>query len=462
MLLDKVTSASTLYLTIGLNRVDYGVFAAGAWVENSIASIRVDANVDASDTEASAVFKLTSAISKVMLDVESKLQKSSLAKIEHLRVLVADTWLPSTLIPWNASAGNEQLFALSQLSYAGFDVEERHTVKFVELGYKKPSLAIAYPDALLASLTVIAEKLALRLTSVLPVSVAGLKLAQSKMAKVAVLGIYTHNLLTIIDENNGLLEVKTRILANDDNQLEMVASEWNRIKLREGHLTGISKLPLLDLTAERTKSKPSVNGLEIANSAFANQHKNISGSLNLALEAKSVRLSADAITQGYVLSKLNWIAIVLLLTLITILGAQVWKLNQQADAVTAEINSAKATGYEEPIDETWTKQEIKQAQAINTTIRQLNLPFSTFMEALQPPEDIRVAILSLDLDATAKTAHIKMVAEAKTTGEMAQYISFLAQRKIFSDVFLLSHERIETTPEHPYRFNLELRWEDAS
>lgn len=122
------------------------------------------------------------------------------------------------------------------------------------------------------------------------------------------------------------------------------------------------------------------------------------------------------------------------------------------------------TGYEEPLDETWTKQEIKQAQAINTTIRQLNLPFSTFMEALQPPEDIRVAILSLDLDATAssKTAHIKMVAEAKTTGEMAQYISFLAQRKIFSGVFLVSHERVETTPEHPYRFNLELRWEDAS
>ncbi len=467
MLLDKYTSVNTLYLVISMKNIEYGVFASGAWVDASI-SIKA---IPTDRSDVSAMSKLISAISEGSSDIEHWLRKNPSLKIVHLRVLVADNWLPSTSTPWNSSSTADdnlaKVFALNQFNYAGFNVESTDTVKFLEHSYGKPALAIAYPSALTDSINLLANKLKLQITSILPLSIAAWHVARTDGNQAPVLGVYSDNLLIVSDFSNGLVEVKTRVLDEHNHDfLPMIASEWSRIKLRENHLADIESLPLLNLSSLGMQTAISYQGVKLLNFLPNLVNKNASLSLNLAKKASSVATSADAIAQGRTLTPLKWMVISILLACISFFGAQIWYLNQQANDINSSISNSQAVKLTTPLNNSWTKQELEQVQAINTSIRQLNLPFATFMEALQPPRDIRVAILSLDIDAkgevATKVSRIKIVAEAKTAAEMAHYVSVLSHRKIFKGVFLVSHEIVETIPERPYKFNIELLWENQS
>lgn len=467
MLLDKYTSVNTLYLVISMKNIVYGVFASGAWVDADISM----KNIPTDQSDASAVSKLIATILEASTDIDNWIRKNPSIKIAHLRVLVADNWLPSTSTPWNSASNADdnlaKAFALNQFNYAGFHVESTDSIKFLEHSYGKPALAIAYPSGLTDSINLLASKLKLKITSILPLSIAAWHVARTDGNKAPVLGVYSDNLLIVSDFSNGLVEVKTRVLdENNHDFLPMIASEWSRIKFRESHLAGIEYLPLLDLSRLGNQPELSNNDIKPLNSLPNLVNKKASSSLNLAQKASSVATSADAIAQGRTLSPLKWMAISILLACISFFGAQTWRLQQQASSIDSKIGSLRATKLTTPLNNSWTKQELEQVQAINTSIRQLNLPFSIFMEALQPPRDIRVAILSLDIDAkgevATKVSRIKIVAEAKTAGEMAHYVSVLSHRKIFKGVFLVSHEIVETIPERPYKFNIELLWENQS
>jgi hypothetical protein len=467
VLLDKYTSINTLYLVIGMNDIECGVFASAGWIESSLFRKGVNADQTADSTTAT----LPSAILGITADLGNWIKNNPSLEINHLRVLVADSWLPSTSIPWSSSLIiNENLakvFALNQFNYAGFNAEPTDTVKFLEHSYGKPALAIAYPRVLVDSINLLASTLKLKLTSILPVSIAAWHVAYANGNQAPVLGIYSDNLLIVSDFSHGLVEVKTRVLdENNHDYLSIIASEWGRIKLRANHLTGVENLPLINLSRRDKQTELTNRRIKLLNFLPILPNNNTSPSLSLAQKASSVATSADVIAQGRALSPLKWLVISVLLACINFFGVQIWRLNQQVDEINSSINSSLAVKHTTPLNNIWTKQELEQVRAINATIRQLNLPFATFMDALQPPRDIRVAILSLDIDAkdeaAAKISHIKIVAEAKTAGEMANYVSFLSHRKIFKGVFLVNHEIVETIPEHPYKFNIELLWESQS
>ena len=111
-----------------------------------------------------------------------------------------------------------------------------------------------------------------------------------------------------------------------------------------------------------------------------------------------------------------------------------------------------------------------QINAVRAAVRQLNVPIGALVKALQPPKDIRVALLGLDVVAgkngpeqhtpTDAAGILKIAAEARTPQEMTTYVAFLADQPLFQSVYLVKHELNATSAERPYRFLLEAQWQE--
>lgn len=113
-----------------------------------------------------------------------------------------------------------------------------------------------------------------------------------------------------------------------------------------------------------------------------------------------------------------------------------------------------------------------QVKAVAEAVRQLNLPVTRLLKTIEAREDMRIALLGLDLngepaqdgDAAAPSTPagtLKISAEAETAQDMINYLAFLNQQRMFRSVYLLKHEMTGTAQgggERPYQFQLEAQW----
>ncbi|WP_211444608.1 PilN domain-containing protein [Collimonas humicola] len=97
-----------------------------------------------------------------------------------------------------------------------------------------------------------------------------------------------------------------------------------------------------------------------------------------------------------------------------------------------------------------------QATAVNTAIRQLNLPWRDLFEAIEGATPTSIALLSLEPD--AKRQVIRGLAEAKNSDDMVDYIAQLKQQKLFTDVVLNRHEMNDKDVNRPLRFQFQAQW----
>ncbi|WP_229219916.1 hypothetical protein [Rugamonas fusca] len=111
----------------------------------------------------------------------------------------------------------------------------------------------------------------------------------------------------------------------------------------------------------------------------------------------------------------------------------------------------------------------QQVKAVAAAVRQLNLPVARLIKTVQPPRDVRVALLALDLNSqpaadagagtsTTPAGALKIAAEAETMQDMINYLAFLNQQPLFQSVYLVKHEMNANAPDHPYRFQMEAQW----
>ncbi|MFJ2988653.1 PilN domain-containing protein [Collimonas sp. NPDC087041] len=97
-----------------------------------------------------------------------------------------------------------------------------------------------------------------------------------------------------------------------------------------------------------------------------------------------------------------------------------------------------------------------QATAVNTAVRQLNLPWRDLFDAIEGATPTSIALLSLEPD--AKRQLIKGLAEAKNSDDMVDYIAQLKQQKLFTEVALNRHEMNDKDVNHPLRFQFQAQW----
>ena len=103
---------------------------------------------------------------------------------------------------------------------------------------------------------------------------------------------------------------------------------------------------------------------------------------------------------------------------------------------------------------------------------QLNLPTEGMLKVAAPPRDLRVALLSIDMDGTtvaappsdrvtrAASLPFRVTAESPSAAEMAGYVAYLGDRPHVVTAYLLRHEVAENEPAKPYRFTVELAWRE--
>lgn len=169
----------------------------------------------------------------------------------------------------------------------------------------------------------------------------------------------------------------------------------------------------------------------------------------------------------------GWRGVLFAAGLLALLGAGAdWYFRQKSIAnVEMQLSKARSPAPARPVLSAARRRELdEQAKAVRVAVRQLNAPFGALIKSLQPPKDIRVALLGLDLVAGGGKAEepagsgasgaLKVMAEARTPQEMATYTAFLSDQAIFQSVYLVKHELYATSAERPYRFLLEAQWQE--
>ena len=117
------------------------------------------------------------------------------------------------------------------------------------------------------------------------------------------------------------------------------------------------------------------------------------------------------------------------------------------------------------------KAELAELRVVNAAVGRINLALLPLLRALQPPPDIHVTLLGLDLaSATARvgetdslagpaSAPVKLDVEARAALDMTRYLAYLGSRPGLGGVQLMRHELDTAALASGYRFHVEMTWQ---
>lgn len=97
-----------------------------------------------------------------------------------------------------------------------------------------------------------------------------------------------------------------------------------------------------------------------------------------------------------------------------------------------------------------------QAKAVNAAILQLNLPWRELQQSVAESTPKSIGLLALEPDPRKQS--LKITAEARTADDMIAYIEQLKEQEFFAAAVLARHEIMETDPNRPLRFQVEVQW----
>lgn len=471
MLRVKRKPGGMLFIAIGAQRVEWGVFANGQWVPESAR----EARIEFIQGVAAPVDALTAVLGQMEADVDQWRAAQSgdaAVAVREVRAVVADSWLAVAGVPWSSSlqrAATAESFARGQLGAAGFELAVEDAVKLDDAPFGLPRLAVAYPAQLRAALHKLAEHLGARLSSILPLSAAAWAgLPGQHHGQLHALAVRDEGLLLVGHGAGYMTDVTVRAAGDSGSDVasdaQTLSGLWQRMRLRDPQLLRVEKLPVLNL---RSAGGPlpdagsDLVGIEMA----APGGVAMSPRLHLAALTSSLRLPLDAVPAGSSMTPKRWLVAGVALALAATMAAEAWQTSGQARALADKLVAVQNAQRTVPDSTTWSREETTRVRAVNGAIRALNLPISALLRALLPPRDIRVAVLSVEVmgassASAGQTSGVKIVAEARTGAEMARYVGFVAERKPFTGAYLTQHEINESMAERPYRFTVEAIWSD--
>lgn len=101
-----------------------------------------------------------------------------------------------------------------------------------------------------------------------------------------------------------------------------------------------------------------------------------------------------------------------------------------------------------------------QADAVNSAVHQLNVPWGDILDALEQATPQHVALLGIEPDSSRQL--IRITGEAKTTDTMLAYLDRLNRSTFFVAASLTQHATNEQDPQKPLRFTVEAYYQDAT
>lgn len=390
----------------------------------------------------------------------------------RLSVLVSDRWIALTTIAWGQalpSTATRERFVRGQLEAAGFTTAPTDVVRIDDgPGFGQPRIAAAYPGALLALLGDAASALGARLESVQPLEAALTRLARQRVGRslqaLALLdGARLRFMATGPDGVTAGQSLEDPALSIDPTSTLLTL--WRRQQLRDPALGDAEALHLLDLRDPARRDRAASGPGPTAVTWRDDDDPPRTPALRAALVADpGATLNAARPTRRA--GPLAWgvAAVSLALSAVLVLQASRFGESAKTSELLAAGQTVRPAATAAPA---WTREELARIRAVNAAIREINLPIATLLRALQPPRDIRVALLGIAVepagaanDAADGFATLKLSAESASGAEMARYVGHLAGRAPLQRAYLVSHSVDETDTAYPYRFTVELTWRE--
>ncbi|WP_290903100.1 hypothetical protein [Aquabacterium sp.] len=420
----------------------------------------------------------------------------------RLWVTVADVHLHVATLAWTPLLMRDDLLpslAQAQLVQAGHELHARDVLRVGEGGAGQPRLLVAYPHDLLAACEALAQDLGGVLASVLPLSVQAWDAAQpwrQAPGGAAVLGVLADGLAVLTD---GARQPRHSHALRHAQPVAALRGQWRRRQLRQwatlpspgagpaaaqaqaGALPRSqpqaepevqpevpARLTVLDLRSE-ARSQPLQKDADDAFTLWplpAAVLADVSPSPSLLLTWLQSRPSPsahalDAVQRRPSPARGWWLACAALWLMALALGLDNWSVWQDRRLAQASApQPAQAPWLPEAAAPAFTREELGQVQQVNEAVRRLNVPIDPLLEALRAPQDIRVAVLSVDIRAggTGGRGLGVVRAQAEEGVDMARYVAFVAARAPFVDAHLKQHERREDDAGRPYQFTMEAAW----
>lgn len=462
----KGRAAATLFVVIGAQRAECAVSVGGQWSGGSLREVRFD-SVQGVASAVAAMERLAGEL-RQWREASVSSERPDIARV---CVLVADVWLAVASVPWSESlrvSVHSHAFARSQLAAAGYQVEAADIVRLDDAPFGQPRLAAAYPALLMSSLEALARSVGADLSSVLPLSVAAWNgFSPRDRAKLGVLAVLDEGMLLIAHGQRRLADVSVRTGAQwadtASGRGALLCQVWQRMRLRDAQLSGVSELRLLNLSGHAVLAESTgADVIALAQQPEGKGGKTVSDGLRLAA-LKPWHSPFDAMTARPGIAPVRCAAAALALAVAAAWTWQAWRSSEQVVALSQQVTALQHQRGIAPRAVPLNREQAARVQAVNSAIRELNFPAAALLRALQPPPDIQVAVLSVDLSAassadSARFSVVKIVAEAHTPAAMARYVGFVGERKPFTGAYLTRHEIPDTAPERPYRFTVEAAW----
>lgn len=456
---------ATLYLSVGAQTLHAAVYAQGEWQRESIVELPFQAG--AGGAKNSALEGLLDSLQLLQQRLSADLVPRVLAQGHaDVCVSISTRWLPNETLPWSDIMGTVGLRAVATdyLQHSGFAVELQDVVCWEDSPWGSSRWVLAYPATIMQALEQLASAMGGRLVSLLPaVSLVAQWFVQQR-ARTGMVGYVESGLLYLVEVEDGYVQ-STMQRALDDAAMESedarltegVSRLWHGIRLRTPHLHEATELAVLfesdSLNAENAVGLRSLVWPQPTQSHIVPLLRTlrIVQKKRNALDAVKVRASFGGMNLFFLVASS---VVVLALVLLAIFNFQtIHRLESAQQAAHSPVVQSV------PI--VLSKAQKDQVLAINSAIRQLNMPVAELLRALNPPQDIRVALLGIDLiddDSDAGLPKLKLSAEALSGEDMTRYVGFLDGRRPFVQASLVRHEVMQNVSESPWRFTMELTW----
>lgn len=475
-----------LYLYIGAQRLQ------AAWSVRRGAELRMlfDAayRQPAADEPLASVDALPAAVPEAIEALARSCQtEMALQRGAELRVLVSDQWVPSASVPWNAAqyrAAAAVAAARSELREAGHEVSSGDLLRLDDAPLRQPRLAVCYPASLLEHVNRLAAGLKTRPHSITTLSALAWRGNDAPGQAPA----HSERVLAILEPGDAsarqviLVRGQRASACIDEVVIRPLHSDGAaRPAARELATSVAAIVQRLGWNAVPSPSSPEVATLfSVTDLAPNDPLGGASGPMAWWVLPQGRRdLAAahalDAVARAARPSALKLLVLACVLGGIGFSGVALWRnearLQEALETATAARRAAVV-----PVAPPPSAEQAKRIAAVNAVVSELNIPLPRLLRALQPPKDIRVGLLGLELvagrergagpgDARVLRPTLKVHAEAPASTDMTRYVAFLSDRKPLNHAYLVRHEVPDNAAQPgnaraTFRFTVEVAWKD--
>lgn len=453
-----------LLVVIGSNRIDAGIWQRQAWQAGSQCHVEIG-QAGGLTGLGPALAQLAAQIKAQRVEVTPVPKRRGAAARCPLRILLADGWYASAIVPWNPNdASGKALIAHARASLlgSGFDLRAEDTVRVADAAYCQARWTVAYQADMLHILDEFAVAAAVNLESVAPLSVAALHALRETLPEQALVALMEGREIALWYVRNSYPKRLLRLETPSQTPQDAVDLLWRRARLRDLRLASLDKVFVLDLSGQATTSQFSAERHVIAELPALAANENVAAPLRVASLVRDGVFDLDARQRFPRLSFRRLAAASLALSVAVALCYQAVHLARVEAEEQQQLASRKAAFSPRP-GPVWSKNEQQRIVAVNTAIRQLNLPVAPLLQAIQPPKDIRVAVLGVKFEPGRggdEMPLLQLTAESRSGEEMARYAGFLASRPPLVDAYVTRHEVVDNDMLKPYRFVVTARWRE--